>query len=610
MMNEGEGGGGGGGGENKNKNMIWNNRWFVLVAAIWLQACAGIGYMFGAISPVMKTSLGYNQKQINRLGVAKDIGDSVGLLAGLLCDVLPTWALLFLGALQNFVGYGWIWLIVTGRTPTLPFALVCVLICVGTNGESYFNTAALVTCVRNFSENRGPVVGILKGFAGLSGAIFTQIFAATFAPDQASVIFMVAVFPTSVALMVMFVLRHVPAFDDGLKNAAATRSQNFRFVYGVCLALAAYLMATIIIQDMTHVSGSVNVAFACGLLFLLCLPLVIPFWPAAGFCKSFSVSVHDILIPEPTATTSEKDLDPIHKDEVLFSELEDEKETWPENVRQQRMELATSRLFRAVAEGAVKIKRRKGPRRGEDFTMTQAAVKADFWLLFFGLVCGAGSGLMVIDNLGQISQSLGYANAHIFVSMISIWNFLGRLGGGYVSEIIARDYLMPRPILMAVAQAGMALGHVLLAIGCPGSLYIGSLLVGFGYGSHWSVVPATASELFGLKNFGILYNVLCVSNPAGSLIFSGLIAGTLYDREAQKQRGLKTLATSFIASDQLAIESDEFLLCKGAICFRETLFIMTGVCIIGIVLNLVLVARTQRVYIMLYGKTGGRGSKG
>ncbi|CAK9196801.1 unnamed protein product [Sphagnum troendelagicum] len=575
MMNEGEGGGGG---ENKNKNMIWNNRWFVLVAAIWLQACAGIGYMFGAISPVMKTSLGYNQKQINRLGVAKDIGDSVGLLAGLLCDVLPTWALLFLGALQNFVGYGWIWLIVTGRTPTLPFALVCVLICVGTNGESYFNTAALVTCVRNFSEYRGPVVGILKGFAGLSGAIFTQIFAATFAPDQASVIFMVAVFPTSVALMVMFVLRHVPAFDDGLKNAAATRSQNFGFVYGVCLALAAYLMATIIIQDMTHVSGSVNVAFTCGLLFLLCLPLVIPF--------------------------------PIHKDEALFSELEDEKETWPENVRQHQMELATSRLFRAVAEGAIKIKRRKGPRRGEDFTMKQAAVKADFWLLFFGLLCGAGSGLMVIDNLGQISQSLGYANAHIFVSMISIWNFLGRLGGGYVSEIIARDYVMPRPILMAVAQAGMALGHVLLAIGCPGSLYIGSLLVGFGYGSHWSVIPATASELFGLKNFGILYNVLCVSNPAGSLIFSGLVAGTLYDREAQKQRGLKTLATSFIASDQLAIESDEVLLCKGAICFRETLFIMTGVCIIGIVLNLVLVARTRRVYIMLYGKTGGRGSKG
>ncbi|CAM6018303.1 unnamed protein product [Sphagnum balticum] len=565
------GGSGGGGGERR----IWNNRWFVLVAAMWLQACAGIGYMFGAISPVMKTSLGYNQKQINRLGVAKDIGDSVGLLAGTLCDVLPPWALILLGAVQNFVGYGWLWLTVTRRVAPLHFALICVVICFGTNGESYFNTAALVACVRNFSENRGPIVGILKGFAGLSGAIFTQIYAATVAPEQSSLILMVAVIPAVVAILVMFVLRHVPS--DG-QNLAA-ESQNFRFLYGVCLALAAYLFATILIQDMAHVSYAVSVAFACGLLFLLSLPLVLPF--KAAFGQQFAVTSLEVPIPEPT---SDKDIEalraPLLGQDGIHSIPEDQVDE---------------------AEGAVKFKRRRGPRRGEDFTMKQAAVKADFWLLFFGLVCGAGSGLMVIDNLGQISQSLGYANPHIFVSMISIWNFLGRLGGGYVSEIIAREYILPRPILMAAAQAGMALGHVLLAIACPGSLYIGSLLVGLGYGSHWSVVPATASELFGLKNFGILYNVLCVANPVGSLVFSGLIAGTLYDREAQKQRGLNTLANS-VANHQLATTVDDASLCEGAICFQETLFIMTGACLLGIVLNLVLVARTRPVYITLYGK--------
>ncbi|CAM6040907.1 unnamed protein product [Sphagnum compactum] len=564
-------GGSGGGGERR----IWNNRWFVLVAAIWLQACAGIGYMFGAISPVMKTSLGYNQKQINRLGVAKDIGDSVGLLAGTLCDVLPPWALILLGAVQNFVGYGWLWLTVTRRVAPLHFALICVVICFGTNGESYFNTAALVACVRNFSENRGPIVGILKGFAGLSGAIFTQIYAATVAPEQSSLILMVAVIPAVVAILVMFVLRHVPS--DG-QNLAA-QSQNFRFLYGVCLALAAYLFATILIQDMAHVSYAVSVAIACGLLFLLSLPLLLPF--KAAFGQQFAVTSLEVPIPE---RTSDKDIEalqaPLLGQDGIYSIPEDQVDE---------------------AEGAVKFKRRRGPRRGEDFTMKQAAVKADFWLLFFGLVCGAGSGLMVIDNLGQISQSLGYANPHIFVSMISIWNFLGRLGGGYVSEIIAREYVLPRPILMAAAQAGMALGHVLLAIACPGSLYIGSLLVGLGYGSHWSVVPATASELFGLKNFGILYNVLCVANPVGSLVFSGLIAGTLYDREAQKQRGLNTLANS-VANHQLATTVDDALLCEGAICFQETLFIMTGACLLGIVLNLVLVARTRPVYITLYGK--------
>lgn len=97
-----------------------NNRWLVFVAAMWIQSCAGIGYLFGSISPVIKSSLNYNQKQLSRLGVAKDLGDSVGFLAGTLSEILPLWAALLVGAVQNLVGYGWVWLIVTGRAPILP----------------------------------------------------------------------------------------------------------------------------------------------------------------------------------------------------------------------------------------------------------------------------------------------------------------------------------------------------------------------------------------------------------------------------------------------------------------------------------------------------------
>lgn len=107
---------------------LLNNRWLVFVAAMWVQACAGIGYLFGSISPVIKASLGYNQRQLASLGVAKDLGDSVGFLAGALCEILPLWAAMLVGALQNFVGYGWVWLIVTGRLPALPlWAVSCVL---------------------------------------------------------------------------------------------------------------------------------------------------------------------------------------------------------------------------------------------------------------------------------------------------------------------------------------------------------------------------------------------------------------------------------------------------------------------------------------------------
>lgn len=97
-----------------------NNRWLVFVAAMWIQSSGGIGYMFGSISPVIKSSLNYNQKQLARLGVAKDLGGSVGFMAGSLCEILPLWGALLVGATMNLIGYGWVWLIVTGRSPVLP----------------------------------------------------------------------------------------------------------------------------------------------------------------------------------------------------------------------------------------------------------------------------------------------------------------------------------------------------------------------------------------------------------------------------------------------------------------------------------------------------------
>jgi MFS family permease len=76
----------------------------------------------------------------------------------------------------------------------------------------------------------------------------------------------------------------------------------------------------------------------------------------------------------------------------------------------------------------------------------------------------------------------------------------------------------------------------------PGTMYVGTLLVGVGYGAHWAIVPAAASELFGVKNFGALYNFLTVANPAGSLVFSGVIASGIYDAEAASRPSSATTA--------------------------------------------------------------------
>jgi len=309
---------------------------------------------------------------------------------------------------------------------------MCILIFVGTNGETYFNTATLVSCVRNFPKSRGPVVGILKGFAGLGGAILTQIYAVIHSPDHASLIFMIAVAPAMVIIALMFIIRPV----GGHRQVRPSDGLSFSFVYSICLLLASYLMGVMIVEDVVDVSQNVIVIFTAILFVILIIPIVIPIY--------LSFTQEPRVVQEEEALLSQSgDQGPgrsEHGDgqEIILCEAEEEKPKGVDLLPALEKQKRIAQLQVRLVEGAVRINRRRGPYMGEDFTLAQALIKADFWLMFFSLLFGSGSGLTVIDNLGQMSQSLGYENTHVFVSMISIWNFLGRIGGGYFSEIIVR----------------------------------------------------------------------------------------------------------------------------------------------------------------------------
>lgn len=98
-------------------------------------------------------------------------------------------------------------------------------------------------------------------------------------------------------------------------------------------------------------------------------------------------------------------------------------------------------MLLAVGEGAVKEKNRKKkrkPKRGEDFRLCEALIKADFWLLFVVFFVGVGTGVTVLNNLAQIGIAQGVQDTTILLSTFSFCNFVGRLGGGVVSEHFVR----------------------------------------------------------------------------------------------------------------------------------------------------------------------------
>lgn len=101
--------------------------WVGLAAAVWVEIAAGNAYNFPLYSPALKSVMGYNQQQLTILGVANDIGESVGLLPGIACNKFPPWAVLLVGVVLCFLGYGVIWLTVSQTITGLPYWVVSIL---------------------------------------------------------------------------------------------------------------------------------------------------------------------------------------------------------------------------------------------------------------------------------------------------------------------------------------------------------------------------------------------------------------------------------------------------------------------------------------------------
>ncbi|WRX13712.1 Nodulin-like - like 4 [Theobroma cacao] len=216
-------------------------KWLGFVSAVWVQTISGNNYTFSNYSDAIKTLMNLTQLELNNLSVAKDVGKAFGLLAGLASDRLPTPVILLIGSIEGLIGYGAQWLVVSHKIQPLPYWQMCIFLCMGGNSTTWMNTAVLVTCIHNFRRNRGPVSGILKGYVGLSTAIFTDLCSALFSNDPAKFLIMLAVIPFAVCLTAIFFLRETPQTASVAAEKEETRY--FAIFNIVAVVVAVYLLA-------------------------------------------------------------------------------------------------------------------------------------------------------------------------------------------------------------------------------------------------------------------------------------------------------------------------------------------------------------------------------
>lgn len=228
------------------------------------------------------------------------------------------------------------------------------------------------------------------------------------------------------------------------------------------------------------------------------------------------------------------------------------------------------------------------PTRGEDYTIPQAIFSADMAILFIATSCGMGGTLTAIDNLGQIAKSLDYhANTiSTFVSLISIWNYLGRVAAGFTSEILLTKHKFPRPLMFSIVLLLSSAGHLLIAFPSPNSLYAASVMIGFCFGAQNPLLFAIISEIFGLKYYSTLFQLGAVASPVGAYLLNVRVAGHLYDKEAVKQMSARGVVRKV----------GEGLDCLGRECYKVAFIIIAAVTFVGSLVSLVLVVRTWAFY--------------
>ncbi|KAL8166592.1 hypothetical protein V2J09_008091 [Rumex salicifolius] len=526
---------------------LFTGRWYMMFGAFLIMSGAGATYLFGVYSREIKNTLGYDQSTLNLMGTFKDLGANVGVLSGLIAEVTPIWFVLLIGSVMNAVGYAMIYASVKQYIRKPAVWQMCLYICIGANSQNFANTGSLVTCVKNFPQGRGMMLGLLKGYVGLSGAVFTQLYHAIYGDDAKSLIKLIAWLPA--VLSVLFIL-NMKIMEASSHPREITVFYHYLYV-SVALALSA--MALTIGQRTVNFSHLAYVGSAVVVCFWLFLP--------------FAIAVRE--------------------------ELLDWKQKNKEASPNPNLALAVQEELPALA---VEDKEPNSccrsiwnkPPRGEDYSILQALLSVDMLILFLGTFCGLGCSLTSIDNMGQIGESLGYPTKTVstFVSLISIWNYFGRVFAGFASEIILERFKIPRPFIMSMALLASAIGSLFIALPWPGSVYAASLLIGFSFGAQLTLIFTIISELFGLKYYSTLFNCGQLASPLGSYILNVQIVGRLYDREAMKQLAARGLTRVMVKE----------LTCIGSHCFRLSFLILAGTNVFGALVLMMLVCRTREFY--------------
>jgi OFA family oxalate/formate antiporter-like MFS transporter len=170
-----------------------------------------------------------------------------------------------------------------------------------------------------------------------------------------------------------------------------------------------------------------------------------------------------------------------------------------------------------------------------DYGPGEMVATLPFWLLWIEYLIAAGVGLIVISQASPIGQEIAKLTPVVAggaLTILAIFNGLGRPGFGYISDALGRA----RSMSLVFAMYIVSLIFVLPNATTFGTYVLGLCLVGFAFGGTLALMPAFTADFFGTKGLGVNYGWLfSASGVAGGVL-------TLYAARVRQVTGAWTTA--------------------------------------------------------------------
>ena len=152
-----------------------------------------------------------------------------------------------------------------------------------------------------------------------------------------------------------------------------------------------------------------------------------------------------------------------------------------------------------------------------DYAPGQMLGTSQFWLTWLIYFFGCAAGLMIIGQTSPIGQDLAKVSketAALAVSVLAIFNAIGRIAWGKCSDVMGRM----RTLFLIFLICGVAVLLYNVISSFSGYYWIGISLVGLCFGGFLAIFPCIIADFYGTKCMGVNYGFLFTAYGVGGLL--------------------------------------------------------------------------------------------